>query len=183
MLTPAEKRKHAEVLLQHDQSKMAHAMAGSLIAQANLGDAITGNEPTTADHCYIDREYPLLGKCRYEGGRLVQIEHPWANGQITVCKQAGIDVAFQWSADPAAGMDQGELLRIWIGTKDAGPRLQWDGRTGKWQRLISNGNYGNNWACGGTWRQDKPLDQREPLYYETLVEADPDIAGSFRYFF
>lgn len=176
MLSPAEKRRHAALLASRDATDMAQYQAALLLAEANLEDALEGREPTVAEHAYVDREYPILGKCRYEGGVLVDVEHPWGDSQAAACHAAGIDVAWQWCPDPAVGIEQGELIRIWIGTRDKGPRLQWDHTSGKWLRLVSRGNYGSNWACGGNWREDAPLNQRHHTYYATLAEADPEIA-------
>jgi hypothetical protein len=71
-----------------------------------------------------------------------------------------------------AGLRQGELVRIWIGTREAGPRVQWDHspEIRGWSRLESKGNYGRNWSHGGTWRGDKTR-------YATLSEAAPDLAA------
>jgi hypothetical protein len=58
-----------------------------------------------------------------------------------------------------------EIIRMWIGTCQSGPVLQWDADgVGKWDGLkrcdfaggawaicYSHGNYGHNCACGGTW--------------------------------
>lgn len=176
-LTPAEKRKHAELLGARGNSVMAVAQAALLRAEANLEDAVAGRDPQTAEHCYINRTYPILGRCRYEGGVLIEIEHPWEDEQVAACKAARIHVAFQWMSDPAAGDAQNSLAHIWIGTEDKGPQLQWDCTSGKWMRIISRGNYGKNWACGGNWREDKPLDQREHNYYDTLADASPEIAA------
>jgi len=177
MLTAAEKRRHAQLLAARDNSVMAQALAGLLRAEANLEDALAGVEPQTAEHCYIDREYPLLGRCCYDGGRLIETQHPWQGEQVAACKELGLDVAFQWASDPACGLDQQELIRIWIGTRETGPRLQWDRTSGKWLRLVSRGDFGKNWACGGHWREDKPIAQRQSIYYDTIEAACPEIAA------
>ena len=177
MLNAASKRRHAEILAARDSGAMAKAQVTLLRAEADLEDALAEREPTIADHAYIDRTYPVLGRCRYEGGRLIEIEHPWEDEQVRLAKAAGIDVAWQWCPDPAAGIEQGELIRIWIGTREAGPRLQWDRTSGKWVRLASHGNYNKNWACGGNWREDKPLDHRGSIYYDTMDAADPTLAN------
>lgn len=58
-----------------------------------------------------------------------------------------------------------EIVRMWIGVRPGGPVLQWDanGRdkwdgwqrrdfaNGAWTLCYSHGNYGRNYACGGTW--------------------------------
>ena len=59
MLSTTEKRKHAELLSARDKSVMAQARAGLLRAEANLDDALAGREPATAEHCYIERDYPI----------------------------------------------------------------------------------------------------------------------------
>ena len=73
----------------------------------------------------------------------------------------GIYIAYEWRDDPV----DGDLVRIYIGTKQAGPILQyvsdghglWDGHNrrdfegGAWTPLYSHGNYGHNYPCGGTW--------------------------------
>ena len=73
----------------------------------------------------------------------------------------GVYTAYEWRGDP---IDR-DLVRIYIGTKQAGPILQyvadgndlWDGRNrctfegGAWTPLYSHGNYGRNYVYGGTW--------------------------------
>ena len=69
----------------------------------------------------------------------------------------GVYVAYERSGD--------KLIRMYIGTDTGGPVLQWDadGRgkwdgmqtidfpAGAWTICYSRGNYGRNYACGGTW--------------------------------
>jgi hypothetical protein len=83
------------------------------------------------------------------------------DGQIS----DGVYVAMQWRHNYADMI--ASLIRVWIGSAHAGPileydapvdrRLWWDGaveRTlpaGGWSPCYSHGNYGRNYACGGTW--------------------------------
>lgn len=72
---------------------------------------------------------------------------------------AGVYVAYQRRLDPIM------YIRMWIGTNFGGPCLQydfdgadkWDGEqrrdfaNGAWTPCYSHGNFGRNYACGGTW--------------------------------
>ena len=99
--------------------------------------------------------YPLIGKTAYlDGERICEYD---------VRGEGNIDIAYEWSKE------SGELIRIYIGHKYAGPMLEWshhrnDGK-GAWVNLYSKGNYGDRWACGGGWSSDARR------LYKTPVEA------------
>ena len=64
-------------------------------------------------------------------------------------KEAGIHLAYE----KAAGDEY--PYRIYIGTETTGPLAVYETSDGYWSDLFSNGNFGRNYACGGTWFRDK----------------------------
>jgi hypothetical protein len=83
---------------------------------------------------------------------------PIASNNPTGQVGLGVYVSYQRRED-------GSIVRMWLGTQDSGPILQWDadgsdkwdGREhrefedGAWTPLYSRGDYGRNVACGGHW--------------------------------
>jgi len=169
MLTTAQQRKHAELLRSRDQSPTAQAVAAEIEARAELEDAEANRPRLISSNARMVEDYPILGKVTREGGKLVEIEHPWTDADNERIEAQGVMIAYHWCHDPMSGLRQGELVRIWIGTREQGPRVQWDHGLG-WSRLESKGNYGQNWSHGGNWRSDKTR-------YATLAEAAPDLAA------
>lgn len=161
-------RRHAQILRARDETPMAQAQADLIEARAELADAEAGRDATVAEHARMVEEVPILGHITREGGKIISIERPWTQADIDAMRALGIDIAWQFCHDPAAGLRQGELIHIWIGTRAAGPRVQWDRETRTWVRLVSRGNYGGNWACGGNWGS-------EPPRYQSLRSAAPDL--------
>jgi hypothetical protein len=147
---------------------MAFLKADEMEAQAGLKDAKIGGSPSVADSAIITRTYPILGSVDTEGGEQKSIEHPFGATEIDALAAKGIHIAWEWSFDPASGLDEGRLYRIYIGTTADGPRLAW--YDNRWRRLHSHGNYGKKYALGGTWSSDKAT-------YGSMQEADPEIAA------
>ena len=169
-LNTAQQRKHAALLRARDAGPDAQAVAAEIEAEAELDDAQADRPAQVAESARMVEEYPILGHITREGGKIVEIERPWLDPEIARIKAAGVDMAYQWCHDPMAGVRQGELIRIWIGTRQKGPRLQWDHTRRQWFRLVSRGDYGKNWSHGGHWREETPG-------YDTLAEAAPDLAA------
>jgi len=166
MLNTAQQRKHAELLRTRDDSPAAQAVAAEIAAAAELYDALANRPAVVAESARMVEQYPILGKVTRAGGKIIEIERPWTDADNTRIEAQGVAIAFEWCHDPMAGLRQGELIRIYIGTRDQGPRLQWDHTRRQWFRLVSRGNYGKNWSHGGNWREEKPG-------FDTLAEVYP----------
>jgi hypothetical protein len=177
MLNTSQQRKHAALLRERDNSPEAQAVAAEIEAKAELDDAEAGRPVVVADSARMVEEYPILAKITREGGKIVEIERPWLDADAQRIEAAGVKMAFEWCHDPMAGLRQGELVYIWIGTRDDGPRVQWDRNTRKWRRHRSKGNYGRNWSHGGTWTTILPDGKVDKKLYEKLSEAAPDLSA------
>ena len=173
MLTRSQQRRHAVLLRARDQSPVAQAVAAEIEARAELADAEAGRAAVVAESAAMVEDYPILGRITREGGKIIAIERPWTDADIQRVESQGVMISYQWCHDPMSGLRQGELIRIWIGTREAGPRVQWDHGQG-WCRLTSRGNFGKNWSHGGNWRSDGKR-------YATLSEAEPGIAAIIGY--
>ena len=149
--TSAEQRRHAQMLRDRDKSPAAQAVAARIAAGADLDDALAGREEATAPTAQIVDNLPILGRMVREGGIITSIEHPWEDSDVSRAAAAGVDIAWEWCHDPMAGLRQGELVRIYVGTAGTGPLLQWDRTRKRWYVLSNQRNYGRNYACGGTW--------------------------------
>lgn len=76
------------------------------------------------------------------------IERPYAaEGEAL-----GIYAAWEWHDDLGAQEKCGQLIRLFLGSRERGPEAQYDALTGRWYALTGHGNHGNRHACGGTWR-------------------------------
>jgi hypothetical protein len=62
------------------------------------------------------------------------------DGQIS----EGVYIAMQYNCDT------NELVRLWVGHRSIGPMLQYEEGEG-WTPIYTHGNFGRNYACGGTW--------------------------------
>lgn len=77
-----------------------------------------------------------------------------------------LDISYEWD-------ERGELVRINIGSRYHGPMIGWyrnatsAGKAG-WTNRYSHGNYGNNYAHGGTWSSDSKR------VYPTIAAAIAD---------
>lgn len=173
-LTTAQQRRHAELLRERDSSPEAVAVAAEIEAEAELDDALQGREVSVADSARMVEEYPILGKISREGGKIVDIEHPWEDAHVARARSVGVDIAWEWCHDPMAGLRQGELIRIFVGTEKTGPLLQWDRHSRRWQELSNQRRWGNNWACGGNWSA------RDKVGSATIKEAISKLSGTLQ---
>jgi len=127
----------------------ARAQAALLIAEADLADAKADINNSVEEDCTIKNTYPILGEITRKGGAINNVQNPWEQEHVDALHKIGIDMAFEWRNDPRAGLRQGELIRIYIGTKQDGPKVTWS--DGVWHSHKSHGNFGKNWAYGGNW--------------------------------
>jgi len=174
-LTAAQLRRHALLLKERapqfsrfDSQNMAMSKAAEMEAEADLMDAKNGQYSGVAESAKITREYPLIGDVTTEGGQRISVEFAFGEAEIKSLEGKNIHIAWEWSFDPASGLDEGRLYRIYIGTTEDGPRLTWS--DGRWRRLHSKKNFGKKYAFGGTWSSDKQS-------FVTLEAADPKISG------
>lgn len=158
-MRPGQLRQHARLLQeryagQHARdADAASTQTDLMLADAELAEAkMDVASPATEEDCTIKRHYPILGEVINKGGKIINIQYPWEQSHVDALYNKGIDMAFEWCHDPRAGLRQGRLIRIYIGTKDDGPRVMW--HDGIWTSHKSKGNYGKNWACGGSWSSD-----------------------------
>jgi hypothetical protein len=186
MMTTAQMRREAEIL--RTRYNNAEPYAALLEAQADYYDAVAGREPQTAqsEPIIIEHTYPIIGRCKSVDGDITVIEHEWRKEHNAVLNARGIHIVFEWAYDPIHAIGSSHmfsasytntatprgaqaLIRIYIGTVNNGPRLQWseDG----WRRLRSNKNYGKKYACGGTWSSTREL-------FSTLAEADSELSAA-----
>ncbi len=173
-LTAPQLRRHALLIRERitqitnpDQIILIKSITDKFDAQADLLDAKNGVDSGIADNAIIVREYPILGRVETEGGKWKSIEYPFDQKEISALEEKNIHIAWEWSFDIAAELDEGRLYRIYIGTTTDGPRLCW--YDGRWRRLHSKNNFGKKYACGGTWSSDKQT-------FVNINDADPEIA-------
>jgi hypothetical protein len=184
-MRPGQLRQHARLLRarynEQDirDAEAARSQAALMEAEAELvetqADIIS---PAPEEDCTIRDKYPILGAIICKGGKIEGIEYPWEQDHVDALYKIGIDMAFEWCHDPRAGLRQGQLIRIYIGTKDIGPRVMWC--DGIWSSHKSYGNYGKNWACGGNWssvgaKKSKHLNNIAPDLAQKIKEAKMDI--------
>ena len=170
MLNTSQMRKHAQLLRERDKSPAAQARANEIEARAELNDAEAGRPAEVAASSAMVEDYPILGKVAREGGKIMSIQYPWLDADIARIEAAGVMMSFEFCHDPMAGLRQGELGRIWIGTREHGPRVQWDHGRG-WIKLESRGNYGQNWSHGGNWSS------KDKERYSSLSACAPDLVA------
>lgn len=149
-LDTAQQRKHAQLLRERDASPAAQAVAAQIEAEAELSDALADRPAEIASSARMVEEVPILGHITRESGQILSMEREWTMADVARARALGVDIAWQWCHDPRAGLQQGELVYIWIGTR-TGPLLQWDRTRRRWYQLCHQRQYGNNWACGGRW--------------------------------
>lgn len=158
-MRPGQIRQHARLLLERYEGQCtrdadaARAQAEKMLAGVELTEARADAEPTPEEDCTMTQECPILGIITRRGGKITEIQYPWEQEYVDALHRQGVDMAFEWCHDPRAGFRQGQLVRIYIGTKKDGPRVMWSENA--WYSHKSNGNYGKNWACGGTWSRSK----------------------------
>lgn len=152
----------------------AQLVAEKMRAEAELADAQAGITTGTAAEYHAIQVLPLLGEVHIKGGgNIVKIERPYSGDG----EKHGIYVAFQRPCDPVAAERDGLFVRIWIGTKEAGPLAQYEVSTGQWYALAGRGNHGKNYACGGNW-SSKKVDQAPKIFYqlEKIMNQETKIA-------
>ena len=184
-MRPGQIRQHARLLRERydgqiiQDAEAARVQADMMLANAQLAEAKSDiPSPASEEDCTIKDIYPILGEITRRGGKINNIQYPWDQDHVDVLYNMGVDMAFEWCHDPRAGLDQGELIRIYIGTKDAGPRVMWC--DGKWSSHKSRGNYGKNWACGGNWssvgsKKSDNLNTIAPDLAQKIKEVNMDI--------
>lgn len=129
---------------------LVKAHADKLRAEADIIDGCSGKIADVAEMHY---NYPLIGKVVIRGGKMVALERPYnCEGEAH-----GIYTAWEWRNDPTAEICAGQLCRLYIGTIDDGPLAMYDADSQQWYKLASKGNYGKNYACGGTWASTKAV--------------------------
>lgn len=184
-MRPGQLRQHAQLLRarynEQDtrDAEAARSQAALMEVEAELVEAQADIiSPAPEEDCAIRDKYPILGEIICKGGKIEGIEYPWEQDYVDALYKIGIDMAFEWCHDPCAGLRQGQLIRIYIGTKDIGPRVMWC--DGIWSSHKSHGNYGKNWACGGNWssvgaKKGKHLNDIAPDLAQKIKEAKMDI--------
>ncbi len=157
-MRPGQLRQHARLLRGRyegqvtEDAEAARAQAEMMIAQSELAEAEAGMpSPAPEEDCTITQEYPIIGEVTRRGGEIVKVAHPWEQSHVDALRARDIDLTWEWCHDPRAGVDQGRLIYIYIGTRSEGPRALWSRSSGAWTSHKSRGNYGKNWACGGNW--------------------------------
>lgn len=177
-LTTAERRRWAEDMRQYWNGTKcedkANAHAALMIARADLEDAEADCEPTTADKAIMEYDLPIMGKYTVSGKMERTYDFCYNDAVADFCEARGIYTAWEWRTDPAAEEHTGELIRLYIGSKEHGPEAQYNAYNGTWYRLHSKGNFGKRYACGGNWSGEKCKDGETPNIYRRLQEAIMD---------
>ena len=184
-MTPGQIRQHARLLRARYNGQntrdagAARSQAALMEAQVELAEAEADIvSPAPEEDCTIRDEYPILGEIIRRGGKIESLQYPWEQDHVDALYKRGVDMAYEWCHDPRAGLQQGRLIRIYIGTKNDGPRVMW--YDGKWHMHKSRGNYGKNWACGGNWstinnKSDSDLNKVAPDLAQKIEEVSMDI--------
>lgn len=161
MLNSAERRRWAQDMVANfagtRYEDKARAHAAQMIAAADLEDIRASIEPgTIAAIAEVVQVIPLVGIIRIRGGKIVSIEHPYDDPLCSrIEREYGIYTAWEWSNDPSAELDCGQLSRLYIGSKERGPEAQYNAYDNTWYELIGRGNHGKKYAFGGTWTSKK----------------------------
>lgn len=193
--TTAKKRKHAALIRitarerNDDELPLALAYADRLEAEADLADALAGVEPATADYAHLEQVVPILGTIVYSGGVIISVDHAWTKAHDDEARRRGIMLAWQW-VRPLHSPAAGTCSDFFAGTRDSGPLVHWSASDGCWRRCSSEGNYGENWACGGAWHteQIKPNSARPEgamqyggqYVYQTFEACHPDLCQAIK---
>lgn len=184
-MRPGQIRQHARLLRARyngqdtRDAEAARSQAALMEAKAELAEAQADIvSPAPEEDCIIRDKYPVIGEIIRRGGKIETIQYPWEQDHVDVLYNMGVDMAFEWCHDPRAGLEQSELIRIYIGTKNDGPRVVW--YDGKWHTHKSRGNYGKNWACGGNWstinnKSNSDLNKVAPDLAQAIEEVKMDI--------
>ena len=102
--------------------------------------------------CNFEQEIPILGKVKLSGLQVSQ-ENPCDAKKLF--KSTGIDVRFEKVTQPQTYFFPNTITRIYIGKKGTGIVASYDVFNQQWYQCTSHGNYGKNYACGGTWSAKK----------------------------
>ncbi len=174
-MRPGQLRQHAKLLRARYESdpgedgEAARAQADYMIAEAELAEAEADTpSPVAEEDCTIRDIYPIIGEVIRRGGKIERIERPWEQSHVDALRTMDVDLAWEWCHDPRGGIDQGQLVYIYIGTKSEGPKVMWSRSREEWTSHKSRGNYGKNWACGGNWNS-------VGLKAKNLNEIAPDL--------
>lgn len=177
-LTTAERRRWAEDMRQYwadsRYADKANAHAALMIARADMEDAEADRPPEIADKAIMEYNLPILGKYTVSGKMDRTYDYCYDDKIADYCASRGIFTGFEWRYDPAAEENCGELIRLYIGSKERGPEAQYNAYDGKWYKLASKGNFGKKYACGGNWRSEKCTGTDTPEIYKKLQEAIMD---------
>lgn len=177
-LTTAERRRWAEDMMAYwadtRYADKAEAHANLMIARADLEDAEADRDPVTADKAVMEYNYPILGRYTITGAREITSEYQYNDKIADFCESRGIFTAWEWRSDPAAEEHTGELIRLYIGSRDHGPEAQYNAYDGAWHKLTSKGNFGKKYAHGGNWHSEKCKPGETPEIYKKLQEAIMD---------
>lgn len=177
-LTTAERRRWAEDMRQYwadtRYADKAEAHANLMIARADLEDAEADIEPKIANTAVMDYNYPILGRYTITGAREITSEHQYDDKIADYCASRGIFTAWEWRSDPAAEEHTGELVRLYIGSKERGPEAQYNAYDGTWYKLTGRGNFGKKYAFGGNWKSEKCTGGDVPDIYKKLQEVIMD---------
>lgn len=144
---------------------LAIAIAERSIAQMDYDNAVAGVDapaPAAETDIIVEQFCPILGRIQYLPGRIISIEHPRTNDDIVRDRERGLDIAIEWSLAPHTARKDIGVVRLYIGMESTGPTATWS-RDGKWHIILSRGNYGKNWACGGNWRNLNPIKDAEKV--------------------
>jgi len=175
ILTTAERRRWAldmrDVWQGTDYEDRAEAHAALIEAQADIEDIEADREPRVADTAEVIQTVPILGDIHLRGGKIISIDHPYDDNEADRAEAKGIYTAWEWRSDPSAELETGQLVRLYIGSKERGPEAQYNAYDNTWYRLISNGNFGKRYACGGTWRGEKCDSEETPEIFEKIKEV------------
>jgi hypothetical protein len=118
--------------------------------------ALITDKPVKIDYAPIIGKYIYIGNKRYT--------------QKTLLLPDFLEINYEWmleSTDDVRNEYSGELRAIYIGAKHTGILLNWRKDHG-WVNCYSKGNYGNKYACGGTWSSDSDR------FYNTIKDAIKD---------
>ena len=194
MNTTAKKRKHAALIRttarerNDEELQLTLAYADRLEAEADLDDIIAGVQPTIADHADFAQIVPILGRVVTSGGVIKSTEHEWDTAQDLEANSKGIMLTWSWVRSLHVE-HAGQCVDFYAGTRESGPLVHWSSRDGYWRRCRSLGNFGKNWACGGTWtiqplKSDKVPDggipYRNHYVFDSLQTCNPTLIQAIK---
>jgi len=177
-LTTAESRRWAEDMRAYwadtRYADKAKSHAALMIARADLDDAEADRETITADKAIMEYNLPILGRYTVSGKMERTYDCCYDDAMADYCESRGMFTGWEWSNDPAAEEHCGELVRLYIGSRESGPEAQYNACDRTWYKLTSRGNFGKKYACGGNWRSEKCTGNDVPEIYTKLQEVIMD---------